>query len=399
MPNMPVKHGTGYRVKWRMPGSRRQENFTVRGLGSDRENKDAANALYMWLASRNDCVSDKDPAIQQYGFLRPDKPLHEVPQQVPAFGDLGREMVDLKSHIQVGTRKSRYAMIRNHFGDWDKVPVNEITPHMVAAKAAELKAKAGGAGHSYVNYMSFARSVFTFAVTEKHLDESPTRNLVLLGVEDRPLDIMDPVEFATLLAAAVCTQTRDMMILMIQTGMRISEVHALRCGDFLDLGNDDARIWVRRAVKYREGSGDGVRTEGLPKNKKTRRIFLDAVTAAYFAKLIDGRASDDYVFPAPGGKGGWYYSRWRLTRWAPTVAAAIKAGFDNQRIQIRPHGLRHTHASWMLADGMDIRVLSERLGHSDPAFTLRIYTHVTKQGRAIGRALLAKRAALLPLAA
>lgn len=40
------------------------------------------------------------------------------------------------------------------------------------------------------------------------------------------------------------------------------------------------------------------------------------------------------------------------------------------------HGLRHTHATWCLANGVDLKTLSERLGHADETTTLRIYSHV-----------------------
>lgn len=40
------------------------------------------------------------------------------------------------------------------------------------------------------------------------------------------------------------------------------------------------------------------------------------------------------------------------------------------------HSLRHTHASILLAEGMDWRSLQEHLGHADPATTLRIYAHL-----------------------
>jgi integrase len=40
------------------------------------------------------------------------------------------------------------------------------------------------------------------------------------------------------------------------------------------------------------------------------------------------------------------------------------------------HALRHFYASALLADGVDIRAVAEYLGHADPGFTLRIYTHL-----------------------
>ena len=40
------------------------------------------------------------------------------------------------------------------------------------------------------------------------------------------------------------------------------------------------------------------------------------------------------------------------------------------------HSLRHCHASLMLADGASIKTIAERLGHSNPALTLSVYSHL-----------------------
>lgn len=47
-----------------------------------------------------------------------------------------------------------------------------------------------------------------------------------------------------------------------------------------------------------------------------------------------------------------------------------------QRPGIRFHDLRHTHASHLLAAGVNVKVVSERLGHASVAFTLDTYAHV-----------------------
>ena len=46
-----------------------------------------------------------------------------------------------------------------------------------------------------------------------------------------------------------------------------------------------------------------------------------------------------------------------------------------------PHQLRHFYASVLLAGGVDIKALSEYLGHHDPAMTLRIYAHLMPECR------------------
>ena len=44
--------------------------------------------------------------------------------------------------------------------------------------------------------------------------------------------------------------------------------------------------------------------------------------------------------------------------------------------RIRLHDLRHTHATLAMQAGVPIKVISERLGHESPAFTMKQYAHV-----------------------
>jgi integrase len=43
---------------------------------------------------------------------------------------------------------------------------------------------------------------------------------------------------------------------------------------------------------------------------------------------------------------------------------------------IRLNDLRHTHATLLLAKGVPVKVVSERLGHASPTITLQVYAHV-----------------------
>ncbi|MDQ4011445.1 MAG: tyrosine-type recombinase/integrase, partial [Actinomycetota bacterium] len=59
--------------------------------------------------------------------------------------------------------------------------------------------------------------------------------------------------------------------------------------------------------------------------------------------------------------------------WAP---ARTTAGITNPSRQDGTHALRHHYASVLLDAGESIKALSEYLGHHDPGFTLRTYTHL-----------------------
>lgn len=54
------------------------------------------------------------------------------------------------------------------------------------------------------------------------------------------------------------------------------------------------------------------------------------------------------------------------------VRAVERAGLR----KIRLHDLRHTHATIAVKAGVPVKVISERLGHESPAFTLKQYSHV-----------------------
>src|SRR5580693_9738637 len=55
------------------------------------------------------------------------------------------------------------------------------------------------------------------------------------------------------------------------------------------------------------------------------------------------------------------------------------------------HQLRHYYASVMLAGGVSIKELTEYLGHSDPAFTLRVYAHMLPCSYDRARAVITER--------
>ncbi|GLG02531.1 hypothetical protein Alches_25720 [Alicyclobacillus hesperidum subsp. aegles] len=44
--------------------------------------------------------------------------------------------------------------------------------------------------------------------------------------------------------------------------------------------------------------------------------------------------------------------------------------------KMSPHGMRHTHATLLLADHEPLNAVAQRLGHKDPALTARTYAHV-----------------------
>ena len=155
------------------------------------------------------------------------------------------------------------------------------------------------------------------------------------------------------------------------TGMRRGEILGLRWQD-VDL--DRARLSVRQAlvaVGY-----DVIRS--TPKSHSARVIDLDAETVtrlrAHRARQDEERRQwgtdyqdQDLVVAKENGEPihphTFSQSFERLV-----AKAAVRT--------IRLHDLRHTHATLALKAGVPVKVISERLGHESPAFTLKQYAHV-----------------------
>jgi len=55
---------------------------------------------------------------------------------------------------------------------------------------------------------------------------------------------------------------------------------------------------------------------------------------------------------------------------------------NDQLPHARLHDLRHLHATTLLLSGVPVHVVAARLGHADPAITLRVYAHVIRSAEA-----------------
>ena len=156
------------------------------------------------------------------------------------------------------------------------------------------------------------------------------------------------------------------------TGMRRGEILGLRWGD---VDFDTAHLAVTRSlvsVGYELHETRG-------KSRTARRpINLDARTVEVLHAwrqvrededpVFDRDDPDGHVFARPDGK--------------PTHPQLLSDAFQKlvRRSclpRLRFHDLRHTHATLLLKAGVPIKVVSERLGHSTPGFTMATYQHVS----------------------
>ena len=177
-------------------------------------------------------------------------------------------------------------------------------------------------------------------------------------------------QLVTFLGAIAPHRLSPAFFLAAHTGMRRGEVLGLRWRD-LDL--DANRVAVRQAlvsVAYEVSISD-VKT-----GTSRRTIDIDAdvvgVLRDWFKTRTEERegtepAADDLVFTKDDGS--WLHPDTFSQLFDRTVAR-IKVPV------ISLHDLRHTHATLLLKAGVHVKVVSERLGHANVAFTMNVYQHV-----------------------
>ncbi|MEA1902871.1 MAG: tyrosine-type recombinase/integrase [Actinomycetota bacterium] len=158
--------------------------------------------------------------------------------------------------------------------------------------------------------------------------------------------------------------------LIATTGLRRSELLGLQWKD-VDL--EKATLSINRglvSVGY-----DVHESRGKTSNSR-RAIDLDATTVQVLSAWCDWQRTEQAVVGI------------KPTRWVFTTATgkpihphSISQTFE--RIvkrsgvpRIRLHDLRHTHGTLLIKAGIPVKVVSERLGHGNPAFTIDTYQHV-----------------------
>lgn len=179
-------------------------------------------------------------------------------------------------------------------------------------------------------------------------------------------------ELNQFLEAAKSTPYYELFYLVSYTGMRRSEILALRWQD-IDL--IFGQVSVSRSIHHLK---DGSYVFTQPKSSRSRRTialppsavlllkrYYDSLKMEY-AMLGIPLTDDTLVFSISGNP----LRPNTVTRaW---INLAIKAGIK----RIRFHDARHTHASLMLKQGIHPKIVQERLGHASIAMTLDTYSHV-----------------------
>jgi len=156
------------------------------------------------------------------------------------------------------------------------------------------------------------------------------------------------------------------------TGMRRGEAIGLRWAD-VDL--EAAHVVVSQQVT---DAGKGPRL-GAPKTSSgSRYVPIDPGTVQVLSEQRDRQSDERQRWGIGWTDQGLVFTKEDGDLLRPDAITVLfrRLVKRHQLPTIRLHDLRHTHASLALAAGVDVKVVSNRLGHSTTAITADLYTHV-----------------------
>lgn len=204
------------------------------------------------------------------------------------------------------------------------------------------------------------------AVKLRKLPANPARvgeAIALPAVMTAEMRFMDPGEVEQL-ADAVPTRFRTLILTAAYTGLRWGELAGLRAKR-LDL--HERRLTVVESLAEVKGH----HTFKPPKTPASRRtVALPRFLADELGEHLSAwpAVGDGLVFTDPEG-GPIRRTNFRRRVWLPAVAATVGE-------PCRFHDLRHTHASWLIAQGEHPKTIQSRLGHASISITLDRYGHL-----------------------
>ena len=207
--------------------------------------------------------------------------------------------------------------------------------------------------------LSSLRQIFNFLYTDGYRKDNPATTLSFPSTSRTLPKIISVNQMNSLIK----TVSEDKSIkgirllalieILYGAGLRVSELVNLKTSSFV---KEDRSIIVNgKGGKERVVPVGEHAVSALESYLKIRHKFLKKNTLSI------------WLFPGQNG------SITRQTFWNLLKKAGIKAGISRHRLS--PHVIRHAFASHMLANGADLRVIQELLGHSDIS-TVQIYTHI-----------------------
>lgn len=352
---------TTYTLKWRDPESSRVMDTLTFGTKADAE---------MWKR-----LLDANGQT----FSRADATYEDSKVTGPSVHDMILRHIDQLTAVGPYQIERYKGAVRDHFSaDLGQRKTAGITYDDIVRWIKYMEGKGLGA-KTIANHHGLLSAALETAVRQQVRDSNPCKGVKLpktTATED-VMHFMDHAEWDKIMEG-MDARFRPFFQLLIGTGLRFGEATVLKASDFrLDAATPTVR--VTKAWKQDGKNGWFI---GPPKTPRSTRTVSLAPSTAEAVRGVVEAAGAGYVFTMVRG-GVMRSSPTYQKAWKPALIAAgytpntkDKQGNLVRGDMPRMHDIRHSHASWMIAAGMEIFALSRRLGHQSITTTMDRYSHL-----------------------
>jgi len=296
------------------------------------------------------------------------------------FATVAEEWLARQTHLRPRTHEGYARALRRHvFPRIGERPIASVDEEVVANVVRDLDAE-GLSGWTIKGVLIPVGRVLTYAVRQKLVSHNAVSRLER---SERPHIIRREKRILTAeeieaLVGATPKSYRPIITTAVFTGLRLMELLGLWWGDLdLDSGLLHVRRQLDRAGNYTE-----------PKTQRSARTVV--LTPSLVSLLREHKhgsernGPSDTVFATETGRPMYYRN---VTRRG--LAVAIERASINRENgpRLRFHDLRHTYASLLIAQGLNVLFVSRQLGHAFPSFTLNTYGGLFDQAENARRAV------------
>lgn len=302
-------------------------------------------------------------------------------EQQVRLGDYVDQWIARRTRLRDNTRHGYRVIVRLHvkptLGD---VALADLTTRQVRDLLEQLAAPSPSGkvrtGATLARVRSLLSGALQDAVADGLILGNPARGVRLpesagAGKGGR-IEVLTPQQLAAFLLAADATPFGPALRFLAATGVRRGEAVGL-LWDAVDL--DAGRAVIRRSLTHSAGA---VRVDAPKTRKGERAVPLDRETVAMLREHKRGQAEESL--------------RWGRTVWNPEGFVFVRADGTSLKPdslthatkrmttamglpEIHLHCLRHSWATFALAAGVDVKVVSDVLGHSTTMLTQNVYQH------------------------
>lgn len=286
------------------------------------------------------------------------------------------------------------SLYNNHLYVFGGNAVNNINSDMIQKL---LEGKRDVLSDEYiVSISNLLRLLFRFALNKKYIHENPMKSVKYRAEKINKLEKLEDQtytkdEISILLGRSKSLALHSAIMLGVHLGLRAGECYALRWSD-IDFEMNIVRISKQLQYEYRKWSFTTLKTEnsyreivfgetlrtyllGLKTEQDENRNFLGVYyknNVVYDKVNKKDVAVSDFINIKPDGE-------MLNTNSNRVLSRIVKKEDLLGGKEFKFHSLRHTHATVLLEQGLNPKLIQERLGHSKLDFTLKLYTHVTRK--------------------